>query len=663
LLRELRANPETSSIPVLMLSARAGEEARVEGLEAGADDYLVKPFSARELLARVGGLLAVTQVRLEANSVLRRSEERYRSLIEATAAIVWSMSAAGVFEDDQPGWTSFTGQSREQLAGDGWMDAVHRDDRDATRRVWDEARELREVLETQHRLRRRDGEYRYMSVRAVPLLNEDGSVREWIGVHTDITVERRLQQILEAERLSLRDIFTRAPAFIAALRGPAHVFEIANPLYMRIVGETRDVIGKPIRAALPDLAGQGFFELLDRVYASGEPFVGSEMRVDLDRGDGVEARYVDFVYQPMRDADGAVTGIFVHGNDVTTQVLARQEVERQAEELEHTNLALVDQILLNKAISDNAASCLFRVDERGYVTFMNPAAEEVTGFTLAELNERTLHEALHHHYPDGRSFPSEECALDRARLEHTPLKDHRETFIRKDGTFFPAAVHVAPLSGRLAGVVVEFRDITDEVRAQEVLKEADRRKDEFIATLSHELRTPLTAILGWARILRMPGNDSETMSLGIETINRSAEVQAQLIDDVLDISRVTTGKLQIATDVVDVATVASSALDTVRLAAEAKQVRVKHQLEAKDALVLGDPNRLQQVIWNLLSNAIKFTPSGGVVELTVRRNRKNVEITVRDNGMGIRTDFLPHIFEAFRQADSATTRVHGGLGL
>ncbi|HEX7831347.1 MAG TPA: ATP-binding protein, partial [Thermoanaerobaculia bacterium] len=223
--------------------------------------------------------------------------------------------------------------------------------------------------------------------------------------------------------------------------------------------------------------------------------------------------------------------------------------------------------------------------------------------------------------------------------------------------------HVAPLSGRLAGVVVEFRDITDEVRAQEVLKEADRRKDEFIATLSHELRTPLTAILGWARILRMAGNDSETMSLGIETINRSAEVQAQLIDDVLDISRVTTGKLQIATDVVDVATVASSALDTVRLAAEAKQVRVKHQLEAKDALVLGDPNRLQQVIWNLLSNAIKFTPSGGVVELTVRRNRKNVEITVRDNGMGIRTDFLPHIFEAFRQADSATTRVHGGLGL
>ncbi|HEX7833590.1 MAG TPA: ATP-binding protein, partial [Thermoanaerobaculia bacterium] len=397
LLRELRANPETSSIPVLMLSARAGEEARVEGLEAGADDYLVKPFSARELLARVGGLLAVTQVRLEANAVLRRSEERYRSLIEATAAIVWSMSAAGVFEDDQPGWTSFTGQSREELAGDGWMNAVHRDDRDATGRIWAEARELREVLETQHRLRRRDGEYRYMSVRAVPLLNEDGSVREWIGVHTDITVERSLQRVLEAERLSLRDIFTRAPAFIAALRGPEHVFEIANPLYMSIVGETRDVIGRPIRAALPDLAGQGFFELLDRVYASGEAFVGSEMRIELDRGDGVEAHFVDFVYQPMRDADGAVTGIFVHGNDVTTQVVARQEVERQAEELEHTNLALVDQILLNKAISDNAASCLFRVDERGYVTFMNPAAEEVTGFTLAELSECTLHEALHHH--------------------------------------------------------------------------------------------------------------------------------------------------------------------------------------------------------------------------------------------------------------------------
>ncbi|HYK01220.1 MAG TPA: ATP-binding protein [Thermoanaerobaculia bacterium] len=533
LLRELRAAPETAAIPVIMLSARAGEEARVEGLQAGADDYVVKPFSARELLARVGSMLAVAQVR----------------------------------------------------------------------------------------------------------------------------------QTLEAERLGLRDIFMRAPAFIATLRGPDHVFEIANPLYMQLIGEKRDVIGKPVREALPEVEGQGFFELLDNVYRTGEPFIGSELRVVVERGDGADERYADFVYQPMRAADGSITGIFVHGNDVTEQVRARRIVERQADELERANLALLDQMVLNKTITDNAASCLFMMDEHGYPTFMNPAAEAVTGFTLAEIRERPLHDVIHHHHADGTPYALADCAIEQGRDEMIPLKDHRDVFIRKDGTSFPVSCHLAPLSGRLGGAVLEFRDISDELRAQEVLKEADRRKDEFIATLSHELRTPLTAILGWSRLLQMPDMDEETRAGAIETINRSAQAQAQLIDDVLDISRITTGKVQIASDRVDVSAVGAAAVDTVRLAAEAKGVRLTAQVGGGDTMVLGDANRLQQVIWNLLSNAIKFTPEGGEVRFTVTRRNGSVAIEVRDNGAGIRSDFLPHIFEPFRQAESTTTRVHGGLGL
>ncbi|HEX6639877.1 MAG TPA: ATP-binding protein, partial [Thermoanaerobaculia bacterium] len=422
-LRELRANRATASVPVVMLSARAGEEARVEGLHAGADDYLVKPFSARELLARVGSLLAVTRTRQ-------------------------AMSA----------------------------------------------------------------------------------------------MERRLQQALDAERLVLRDIFTRAPAFIATLRGPDLVFDIANPHYMRLIGEKRDIVGKTVREALPEIAGQGFFELLESVYRTGEPFVGHEMRVTLERDGIAEERFADFVYQPIRDVDGAITGIFVHGNDVSEQVHARQIVERQAEELEHANLALL--------------------------------------------------------------------------------------------------------------------------QAQESLKEADRRKDEFIATLSHELRTPLTAILGWASMLKMGDVDDATARAAIETIDRSARVQAQLIDDVLDVSRITSGKVRIASDKVNVATVAASAVDTVRLAASARDVRLIADIDESDRLlILGDANRLQQIIWNLLSNAIKFTPEGGEVRLSVRTAGPRIVIRVRDSGIGIRSDFLPHVFEAFRQAESTSTRVHGGLGL
>ena len=663
LLRELRAKPETAAIPVLMLSARAGEEARVEGLEAGADDYLVKPFSARELLARVGGMLAVTRVRNEASEALRRSEERYRSLVDATSAIAWTAPPTGEFVTDQPSWRAFTGQTFEELRGYGWLDAVHPDDRDDTVEQWRAAVASGALYQMEHRVRRHDGEYRHMSVRAVPLRAADGSVREWMGVHTDVTAERRLQQALEVERTSLRDIFMRAPAFIATLRGPDHVFETANPIYMEVVGEGRDIVGKPAREALPEVVGQGFIELLDRVFQTGEPYIGNEMRVTLERTGGLEDRFVDFVYQPMRDPDGNVTGIFVHGTDVTEQVRARRIVERQAEELERANLALVDQIVVNKTITDNAASCLFMMDEHGRPTFMNPAAEEVTGYTLDEIRERPLHEAVHHHHPDGSPFPIAECPIDNGREQLVPLKDHRDVFVRKNGEFFPVSCHVAPLARRQGGAVLEFRDITEDVRAQEALEEAGRRKDEFIATLSHELRTPLTAILGWARILRMGENDPDTMATAIETINRSAEAQAQLIDDVLDVSRITTGKVRISSDMVNATDVAKGALETVRLAAAAKGIRLESDFEAAEALVLGDANRLQQVVWNLLSNAIKFTPEGGRVRLVVRRNLSTVSIAVTDTGIGIRSDFLPHIFEPFRQAESATTRVHGGLGL
>jgi PAS domain S-box-containing protein len=663
LLRELRAEAETASIPVIMLSARAGEEARVEGLQAGADDYVVKPFSARELLARVGSMLAVTQVRSEANEALRRSEERYRSLIEATAAIVWTGPSSGRFESEQPGWSAFTGQSFEELRGFGWADAIHPDDRESTLRVWQAAVASGDIYQAEHRLRRADGEYRHMSARAVPLRNADGSVREWIGVHTDVTVERRLQQTLEAERVGLRDIFMRAPAFIATLRGPEHIFDIANPLYMQLVGKDRDVVGKRVREALPEVEGQGFFELLDGVYQTGEPFIGSELRIEMQRGEGLEERFADFVYQPMRGPDGAITGIFVHGNDVTEQVHARRIVERQADELERANLALLDQMVLNKTITDNAASCLFMMDENGHATFMNPAAAEVTGYTLEEIRARPLHDVIHHQHPDGTPYPISDCAIENGRDDMVPLKDHREVFIRKDGTAFPVSCHLAPLSGRLGGAVLEFRDISEELRAQEALREADRRKDEFIATLSHELRTPLTAILGWARLLQMPDMDDETRAGAIETINRSAQAQAQLIDDVLDISRITTGKVQIASDRVDVSKVAAAAVETVKLAAAAKGVRLIPAMQSGELLVLGDANRLQQVIWNLLSNAIKFTPEGGDVRLDVVRRNGVVAIEVRDTGSGIRSDFLPHIFEPFRQAESTTTRVHGGLGL
>jgi PAS domain S-box-containing protein len=194
-------------------------------------------------------------------------------------------------------------------------------------------------------------------------------------------------------------------------------------------------------------------------------------------------------------------------------------------------------------------------------------------------------------------------------------------------------------------------------------QESSRLKDEFLATLSHELRTPLTAILGWAHLLRSGQLDGGPMTNALETIECNARAQSQLIDDMLDVSRIITGKLRLDVRPLDPNSFITAAIEAVRPAAEAKGIRVQKIIDTGVVSVSGDPVRLQQVIWNLLSNAIKFTPKGGRVQLKLERVNSHIEIAISDNGIGIKPEFLPHVFERFRQADQRTTRQHGGLGL
>ena len=229
---------------------------------------------------------------------------------------------------------------------------------------------------------------------------------------------------------------------------------------------------------------------------------------------------------------------------------------------------------------------------------------------------------------------------------------------------------VRDADGRVEFFIVQASDITERRRAEEErerllreAQEANRLKDEFLATVSHELRTPLTAILGWAHLLRGGMLEAGAAANALETIERNARSQAQLIDDLLDVSRIVTGKLRLDVVPVDPHSFIDPAVEAVRPAAEAKGVELRKVIDAGAGVVVGDPARLQQVVWNLLSNAVKFTPAGGRVELRLGRADAHVEIVVSDTGAGIDPDFLPHVFERFRQADQRTTRRHGGLGL
>ena len=200
-----------------------------------------------------------------------------------------------------------------------------------------------------------------------------------------------------------------------------------------------------------------------------------------------------------------------------------------------------------------------------------------------------------------------------------------------------------------------------EARAQ--AEEANRLKDEFLATVSHELRTPLTAIIGWSHMLGQAGLDEATVLRGLETIERNAKAQAQLVDDILDVSRIVTGKLRLSIAPVDLAAVVNAAIDSVQPAAESKGIRLEVTLDPAARRDSGDAGRLQQVVWNLLSNAIKFTEAGGEVGVRLRRAGASVELLVCDDGCGVSAEFLPFVFDRFRQADGTCTRLHGGLGL
>jgi signal transduction histidine kinase/CheY-like chemotaxis protein len=229
---------------------------------------------------------------------------------------------------------------------------------------------------------------------------------------------------------------------------------------------------------------------------------------------------------------------------------------------------------------------------------------------------------------------------------------------------------VASLAGAKPTVLVAFEDISAQkqaerrlLRADAALREADRRKDEFLAVLSHELRTPLSTLLMYGQLLRAGGLDTEKIHAAAEAIERSARVQARLIDDLLDVSRIVAGKLTMRVAEVNVVAVARAALDAVRESAERKGIELLADFEARPPLVLGDPERLQQVLMNLLVNAVKFTQSAGLIRLRVGRAGERIRIEVSDTGSGIDADFLPHIFERFSQADRSLTRSAGGLGL
>jgi PAS domain S-box-containing protein len=328
--------------------------------------------------------------------------------------------------------------------------------------------------------------------------------------------------------------------------------------------------------------------------------------------------------------------------------------------------------LIVESVTDHAA---IGIDLEGRILSWNPGAEKIIGYTKEEVVGKPFSILF---TPEDRQSGLPECEIEIVRTRGS-AGDFRWQ-MRKDGSRFWASGFLTPLrdeADNLIGYVKVVHDATEKKLADEQLKEtlareqdtraeaesANRSKDEFIAMVSHELRSPLNAILGWTSALRKAPHDEQLHDRGLEVIERSARMQSQLIEDLMDTARAISGKMRLEVRPMNVAEVIEKAEEVVRPATEAKGISLDIRLDRNAGQITGDPDRLQQVVWNLLSNAVKFTNEGGRVEVRLERIDPYVQITVSDTGQGIKPEFLPHVFDRYRQANVFGGRRAGGLGL
>jgi PAS domain S-box-containing protein len=455
-----------------------------------------------------------------------------------------------------------------------------------------------------------------------------------------------LSRILNNEREHLRSLFNQAPGFVAVLMGPKHVFEMVNEAYYQLVGH-RELVGKAVWEALPEVAGQGYEEFLDRVYRTGEAWTTRAMPIAIqrEREGPISQRYIDLVYQPYKDQYGTTIGIFAQGYDVTDSVEAqaakRESDERLRDGMDATKMAVWDW---NFATGELAHS-----DNIGLVLGFSPDGMDAVG---------------EHIHPD-----------DREKIDSA----HRKA-IAGAGTYQEVVRFIRPDNGRqvwldsrgkvqfdadgqglrMRGVTV---DVTERYQAEFELRESNRKKDEFLAMLAHELRNPLAPISTAAEMLRLTNATDPRTKKASEVISRQVKHMTALVDDLLDVSRVTRGLVELEKELVDIKAAVSNAVEQARPLIEARHHALTVRTDASQATVLGDRTRLVQVIANLLNNAAKYTPQGGEITLAVHAFDAWVDISVIDNGIGIDNRLLPHIFELFTQAERTPDRAQGGLGI
>lgn len=632
--------------------------------------------------------------RQEAEAHLRSSEARFRQLADAMPQIVWAARPDGVLDYYNSRWFDFTGANNAEATAVHWPDFVHPQELPLVEASWTNAVHNGARHEVEARLRNRDGHFTWMLIRAEPVRDEQGNITRWFGTCTDIEDRRRneaREQLLAKIDSAVRTMIDPAQITATHARMLGEFLGVNRCAYADVEDDqdTFNLTGDYNNGVASIVGRYRFTEFGTeclRLMRANLPYVVNDIDTYQPPPESIESYHLTKIQSvicvPLHKGGRFNAAMAVH--QITPRTWTDDEVDLVLQVAARC-WESIERARVERDLRESEARFRMMADSAPVLIWMSGTDKLCTWFNKPWLDftGREMSQELGNGWTD-KVHPED---LNNCLEMYLGAFDRRESFQmdfrlrRHDGEYRWMADHGVPMrspDGRFLGYLGTCIDITDRKQAEQTrqaLLEAERNarnesdrasrmKDEFLATLSHELRTPLNAILGWSQIIGRNRDLSGSMREGIDVIERNARAQAQIIEDLLDMSQIISGKLRLDVQRVDLSAIVQNAVDTARPTADAKGVRLRSVIDPLHGVaVSGDVNRLQQVLWNLLSNAVKFTPRGGRVQVLLERVNSHLEISVTDTGEGIPPEFLPHVFDRFRQADASTTRRHGGLGL
>jgi PAS domain S-box-containing protein len=666
-LSELKTQTGKTKFPVVMLTGYGNEAIAVAAMKSGAQDYLVKGGMTPENL-RVAIRHAVEQAYLKRQ--LEESQERLR-LFESIVVNANDAVLVTTTHIDDPGprilyvneaFTRMTGYTREEVLGQSPRFLQGPNTARATLAQIRTALAARQPVQVELINYCKDGSELWVELSITPVANASGEYIHFIGIQRDITERKRTEEALRQSEEKYRFLTEATPQFVWIAQ-PDGQLNYCNQYWYDYSGLTQEqTLGSGWASVLHPEDRKRTLEQWNTAQEVGDSY---EIEYRVKRStDGIYRWYLSRM-TPIRNEQGQIvkwmgTAIDIHD---------RKQAEEQLRQSQH----FIQQI------ADTTPNILYLYDllKQRYI-YVNRRITDVLGYSqteICEMGTEVLQRLMHPEYLDRlpayfhQFYSAEDGDILEFEYRMKGVDNEWHWFCSRD-TVFSRMADGSPhqLLGTAEDITVRKQNeaeraqlLAREQAARAAAEQANRTKDEFLAMVSHELRNPLSAVLAYSQLLQTRQLNESMINRALETIERNAKLQAKLINDLLDISRITSGTLRLNQLPIDLAIVVEAAIDTMHLAAQAKAITIESALEPVWGYVLGDMERLQQVIGNLLANAIKFTPEGGTIQVQLQYFDEYVQVKVSDTGQGISADFLPYVFDPFRQDDRTNTM--GGLGL